>query len=151
MKRVSDFALWAALVVTGSWSATILVGLIILILFAFGMTLLGVSLPAADTLGARAAEAVMLIALLATFVGVPVLAWRHHVGFWRGLVGVIIAASWLALSVGAQITFVLLDKKTAFLAGAVVNCLVSVTCATILYRGRQRKHLDPQRIGQVFE
>ena len=92
----------------------------------------------------------MVVALLSVFVGVPILAWRHRVGFWRGLIAVIIAAGWLALSAAALLALVPSDQALTFLAAAGLNFLIAVVLGVILRRRRRAKRLEPQRIGDVF-
>lgn len=147
MKRPSDFALWAGLVVTGSWSALIVIALVAAFLLAAGAFLLDMHPPEAERIGYYLGELCLVVALLSVFVGVPVLAQRHRVGFWRGLVGVLIAAAWLVL---LFVALFLADQAFVFFAAAGLNVLIAVVFGVILHRRRRARRLEPQRIGDVF-
>jgi len=147
MKRPSDFALWSGLVVTGSWSALIVIAFVAAFLLAAGAFLLHLHPPVAERIGYYLGESCLVVALLSVFVGVPVLAWRHRVGFRHGLVSVLIAASWLVLLV---VVLVLADRALAFFAAAALNVLIAVVLGVILRRRRRARRLEPQRIGDVF-
>jgi LPXTG-motif cell wall-anchored protein len=150
MKQFSDFALWSGLVVTGSWSTMILMTLVAAFVLGAGASLLHMTPPSAEHLGDYAGTSCMVVALLSVFVGVPILAWRHRVGFWRGLIVVIIAAGWLVLSAAALLALVLSDQALTFLAAAGLNFLIAVVLGVILRRRRRAKRLEPERIGDVF-
>jgi hypothetical protein len=150
MKRPSDFALWCGLVVAGSWSALILIAFVVALLLAGGAFLLDLHPPDAHRIGDYIGQSCVVVALLSVFVGVPILAWRHRVGFWRGLVGVLIAAGWLVLLAAILLVLVLADRPLAFFVAAGLNVLIAVVCGVILRRRRRARRLAPERIGDVF-
>jgi len=150
MKRPSDFALWSGVVVAGLWSALILLALVAVFLLAAGAYLLHMRPPDAQRLGYYVGEACLVIAPLSVFVGIPVLAWRHRVGFWRGLLGVVIATVWLALLAAILLAFVVADRPLAFFAAAGLNLLIAIVLGVILRRRRRARRLEPERIGDVF-
>jgi hypothetical protein len=150
MKRPSDFALWSGLVVTGSWSILVLTVLVAAFILAAGAFLLHLRPPNADRLGYYVGESCMVVALLSVFVGIPVLAWRHRVGFWRGLLGVIVAAGWLLLLAAILLLLVVYDQALVFFAAAGLNVFIAVVFGVILHRRRRARRLEPQRIGDVF-
>ena len=150
MKRPSDFALWSGVVVAGLWSALILLALVAVFLLAVAGYLLHMRPPDAQRLGYYVGEACLVIAPLSVFVGIPVLAWRHRVGFWRGLLGVVIATVWLALLAAILLAFVVADRPLAFFAAAGLNLLIAIVLGVILRRRRRARRLEPERIGDVF-
>lgn len=99
-----------------------------------------------------------IVALFSAIVGVPVVARLYHVGFWRGLLAVMLALGWLALSFlplfSRLAPFPLflpgLTFETILLAAIIINFAGAVLCAVILYLRRRAKRLEAQRIRDAF-
>jgi hypothetical protein len=150
MNRRSDFALWSALLVTGAWSTMVLIIVVVALLVHFGAAALGMD-PAdrlADSIAYHGGQVSAVVVPLAAVVGVPILARRYRVGFWRGLLAVIATLGGLVLTFYALHFFISL-AFTVF-AAAGLSLLVAAVCAAILYRRRRAKRLDPQLVGDVF-
>src|ERR1700752_3640159 len=52
---------------------------------------------AADWTAYYSGTAMVVLLLAFTFIGVPTVAGRNNMGFWRGLLGVLAVIAWLAL------------------------------------------------------
>jgi hypothetical protein len=150
MNRRSDFVLWSGLLLTGPWSAAILVVVVVGVLLesvaaAFDVAAAGrLTYTVAYYTGMGSA----VVAPFTAVVGIPIIARPHHVGFWLGLLAVVVGLAWLALPF--WLLFALLGSGLTVIAGAGLNFLVAVACAVILYRRRRFKRLDPQQVGDVF-
>jgi len=149
MKRPSDFALWSGLVVAGSWSTLILMTFVAAFVLGAGAFLLHMRPPSTEAIGFYIGMLCFAVAPLSVFVGVPVLAWRHRVGFWRGVLGVAIAAGWLALLAATLFALVRSDRVLALFAATGLNFLIAVVFGVILRR-RRRARRGLERIGDVF-
>jgi hypothetical protein len=150
MNRYSQFALWSALLVSGAWSAMIIVGLVVTtILFYAAASLHIPAAPGLDyTVGYYIGEASAVVALLTAVVGVPIFARRYRVGFWRGLLAVLAALCWLVLPF--LLLFALLGPAFAVLVAAGLDLLIAVGLAVILYRRRRARRLEPPSVADVF-
>jgi len=150
MKRTYDFALWSGLIVAGSWSALILIAFVAAVLLFGAAYLLHMSAPDAERLGYYIGESCLVVAPLSVFVGVPILAKRHRVGFWRGLLGVVMGAAWLALLAVVLFASILADRALAFFAVAGLNLMIAVVFGVILRRRRRARRPEAEQIGDVF-
>lgn len=150
MNQRFDFALWSGLLLTGPWSTVVLVVVVVGVLVDSVAAAFDVA--AAERLVYSVAYytgmGCAVVTLITAVVGVPIMARRHRVGFWLGLLAVVVALGWLALPF--WFLRVLLSPALTVFAAAGLNLLVAVACAVILYRRRRAKRLDPQRVGDVF-
>src|SRR5262249_5223143 len=114
-----------------------------------GAFLLHMRPPSTEAIGYYLGVSCLVVAPLSVFVGVPVLAWRHRVGFWRGLLGVVIAAGWLALISATLVALVGPGRVLALFVATGLNFLIAVVFGMILRR-RRRARRGMERIGDAF-
>jgi hypothetical protein len=138
MKRGDDFIIWSCLLVAGAWSALFLAVIVGGSLLFAADRVLGVPgiRTVASSVGYYGTWGSPIAALGAAIIGVPVLAGRRHLGFWRGLLGVAVALSWLVLPPLLLFAWVGNGLPTA-LALAGLNLLAALSCAVILIRRRR--------------
>lgn len=150
MNQRSGFALWSGLLVTGPWSTVVLASLAGTVAVYFAAAAFHVPLAArlSNVIGYYAGKGCTVVALLTVVLGVPILARRYRVGFWRGLLTVVAAIAWLALPL--WLLFVLLGPGSAVLVAAGLNFLVAAACVVILYRRRRAKRREPPNVADVF-
>jgi len=150
MNRFTQFALWSALLVSGAWSALVVVGLaVITALFYTAATLHMPVAPGLDyTAGYRMGQASAVVALLTAVVGVPIVARRYRVGFWRGSLAVLAALCWLVLPFWLLVAW--RGPAFAVLVAAGLDFLIAVVLAVILYRRRRARRRGPPNIADVF-
>ena len=106
-----NLALWVGLVVSGTTSALIVIGIV-------GGVILGATGAAARSISAFSyynGRADHVIALAVELIGVPVLAHRFKVGFWWGLLATALALGWQVLP--ERILFALFGSPKFVLAG----------------------------------
>lgn len=146
MNRYSQFALRAALLVSGAWSTVILAGLVVTaVLFCAAVALNRPPAPGLEFIFDYGLGVVsVVVALLTAVVGVPILARRHRVGFWCGLLAVAAALCWLVppfLFLVAR-----LGAELGFSIAAGLDFVIAVVLAVILYRRRR----EPPSVADVF-
>jgi hypothetical protein len=87
------------------------------------------------------------------FVGVPILAHRNRVGFWRGMLGVFAVIAWYAAAffgAGMLLNAMTGSNEYGVFAFPVTNAAALIFFLVIWWRARRRQQHNDRAIADVF-